>query len=155
LVQAIILHGFANVQQKKLSDALKDLSRALTLDDGNPDALYYRSVVHATQSDLFMAGWDFSKAQEEMSAAVKDLIAARTRDRSPNSRLLLAQIYRRTQRYGEASLVYAEIIDKWPERLDVRVEYTDFLMSVAAEQFSQPSDSQEDIVRLVRELNPV
>jgi tetratricopeptide (TPR) repeat protein len=152
-IQGLILRAYASiqqgmgqpldVQQKALNQALTDLNRVLKIDSENGDVLYYRATAQMMLGDRF-------------DQAEQDLIKASKSERpGVNARLLLAELYVRTQRYEEASAEYSEIIRQRSDLLAVRVEYANLLKDLAELQLTLPKDSDVDFVKALFRLDPL
>jgi tetratricopeptide (TPR) repeat protein len=153
-VQALILRAFACARQnsvetepqkkKQLVAASMDyLNKVLAIDPKNSDALYYRAQAY------------IETGADHLDDAIRDLTLSVKGDLvSPKGQMLLASIYRRSHRYEEASLEYMEVLDKHPGLLKVRVDYADFLMSLAQQLLTFPPESSEDFVIALRRLDP-
>ncbi len=153
-VQALILRAYACVRensvekdpQKKrqlVAASLGFLNQALAIDPANSDALYYRA-------QAFVAS-----GGEHLPDAIRDLVLSIKGDHtSVKGQMLLATVYRRSHRYEEAVVEYIEVLDKFPELLPARVDYADFLMSLAQQLHTFPPESSEDFVVSIRRLDP-
>jgi tetratricopeptide (TPR) repeat protein len=152
-IQGLTLRAFASIQQgvdrpledqqKALKAALADLNLVLTLDVGNGEALLFRATAQIMLGD-------------RLDDAEKDLIQAAKQERTTlNARMLLAQLYVRSQRYEEAAREYQGLVKLRPDMVNVRLEYLNFLKNLAELQLTLPKDSDAAIPQSLRRLGPL
>jgi len=138
-----VLRGFSLLRQQKVPQGIDCFNHVLKNDPGNLDALHYRAFAQYT-------------IQGDMEQATNDLLAIRARDnKRVNSRILLAKVYRMTRKFAEAADEYEEVIKLQPDVPSYRVEYAQFLLSVADVLQRLTPDNQDEFARTVRVVKPV
>jgi len=144
LVELLLLQGFSDIGQRNLPKSLEVINRVLTMEPGNPNALFERA----------RANWTLGEKPKVKDSVVSDLIAARDTDKSIQSRLYLAKICVQTQDYAEASVMYDEAIAMRPDVLGVRVEYMQYLMKLVRFQKEFSPTANQSIADEIRKLGP-
>jgi tetratricopeptide (TPR) repeat protein len=141
--EGLVLEAFSDLRQNKPQEALKTLNDVLAKDPNNLNALHYRAFAQ------------FS-SQGDLDQATKDLLTIR--DRNPNainSRLLLARVYRATHHLSEATAEYRDVVALQPDVVPSRIEYAEFLMSLAKIQRNLLPDNRDDIAYTIRAIDPM
>lgn len=144
LVELLLLQALSDFQQKQLAKVHDVISRVLTIDPNNANALYQRAE----------ADWVLGDKLKVRDSVLKDLAAARATDRSVRSRQLLAQIYTQSEDYGEASVIYEEAIAMQPDAENVRLEYMRFLFNLVELQKKFPPAASQAIAGEIKQLAP-
>src|SRR5262249_37130173 len=130
----------------ELLSALEPLKKA-NANDPDVQKYYLEALHYRAEAQMALDG--------DQDAAEKDLLAARELDPGfVPVRLLLSVLYRRTQRFGDASLEFADLLHMYPGRSEIRKEYVDFLLALTEIQQKLPPESREDIADTIRRLDP-
>lgn len=141
--QALVLKGYAQLRQRHPDLAINTFDRVLEKDPDNIDALHYRAF-----SRFFMQG--------DLELAITDLKRVRgIHENAVNSRLLLARVYRLNRNYAESAHEYQDVLNLRPDMTVARLEYADYLFSLAGAYLHMNANSNDIYSQVLRNIKPL
>ena len=90
-----------------------------------------------------------------LEQAISDLVSVRNQDKNNlKCRMLLARVYERSGRYGEAAGEYADVLKLNPESIQLRRDYAELLMNLAEVQQQLSPSSKGDLAFSIQSIRP-
>ncbi len=142
--EALVLKGFALLRQRKLPAALVALNAALAVNPHDTHALYDRATVLAETPG------------GNLEHAIGDLVTllGLAPDNVP-ARLLLANLYIRTNHDAEAVHEYVRTLAISPDYPMARVGYAQLLLALSTQYLRLPPSDQSEYAATLRTIRPL